>query len=160
MRPWLPFLILLCCACERRPRAWVADLAAADPFDRFLAAVALVERDGQVPARAVSELIRVTQGPDLELRATAIRVLGKYPDQAVRTFFTLLDRRAQPGQVAVKWTGSDFERALFDRLSPALKHPQCAEHARYCAFIASLPEWKLRVLGRLNLERRRAPAGE
>lgn len=160
MRRWLPFLILLCCSCERRPAAWQRDLASEDPFDRFLAAVALAEGEEQVPGRAVGELVRVTQGPDRRMRETATRVLGAYPDHAVRIFFTLLDRKPQPGQESVKWTGSEFEHTLLERISPALNHPECTKHTRFCDFVGNLSERKRRELHRLNRERQRAQAGK
>jgi hypothetical protein len=159
MRRLIPWLFVLCCSCERRPQQWAAKLGSPDAFNRFLAAVALAHGGGQVPARAVSELVRVTQSPDAKMRATATRVLERHHDQAVWTFFTLLDETAMPGQQTVTWTGSEFEFSLLDRLAPDLKHPSCSKHVAFCEFVGNLPQKKRRGLIRLDRERKRGRAG-
>lgn len=84
-------LLLACCACERTPQAWFAELDSADSFDRFLAAVALIQEDGKVPGRVFTELVRITQDPDPAMCATAVRVLADFPDEATRAYLMLLD---------------------------------------------------------------------
>src|SRR5262245_9787706 len=75
-------LALIGGGCARSEEQWLADLGAADPFVRAVAAMALCEANPQHAARAVPVLLETVDRSDVGLESQAARELARIAPHA------------------------------------------------------------------------------